>query len=380
MLKNIIREIFESKGFTINRQQYFESKDYGNIYAPVQSNFKLGRDITETIMEFYVKIPPFYTADISEALKIAGAWRYDLLNRRKSQLAIIQEGNIIKYEDLLHNMFRNELVTGLLGIAYYDEKLAGRRVPATFIESMDAFRYLTGKLVDDLAYSDFGNRWGYKTEKGIINLGDPNHGIKANNILNILNFLHERKKGKLTLVDLGSGYGGDIEKVARWFNRPIRIILVDIPINLTTAYAYISSGFGRTQDYKLYLVDTASMLKEIISNPSGDTEFIFVPSIFVEVLQSLEINLLHNSASFSEMDFITIEFYLKTLVNENTDFVLEINSNTETLNTGSHLEIPSSKFPVPKTHSLLSRTPTWRTPKGHRYLQSLYINNRLMGN
>ena len=78
------------------------------------------------------------------------------------------------------------------------------------------------------------------------------------------------------------------------------------------------------------------------------------------------------------MDYITIEFYLQVLVTENTDFLLEINSNTEALNTSNHIEIQNTRFPVPKTHSLLSRTPTWFTPKGHRYLQNLWINNRLL--
>jgi len=78
------------------------------------------------------------------------------------------------------------------------------------------------------------------------------------------------------------------------------------------------------------------------------------------------------------MDYITIEFYLQTLITEKTDFLLEINSNTGKLNSDNYIEILCTKFPVPKTHSLLSRTPTWLTPKGHRYVQSLWINNRLL--
>jgi len=378
MIKRLLRQLIERKGFSLNRQQYFERKNYGTIYVPKTNNIKLlSMETIETIMKFYDKIPPFYTDKVIEPLKIDGAWKDFLLDRRTRQLSAIKAKNIDEYNNLLSNMFRNEMTIGMWYHLSYNEKLSGKLFPREFIEVMDGFKYLTGRKEGELACCNFGNGWGYKTERGIIKMTDPLQGIKADIIINILNALNQSRNRKLTFVDLGSGYGGDVEKVVRWFNNPIRIYLVDIPLNLTTAYAYISAGFP---ECKKYLIDSAEKLREIALSDNNEIEFVFVPTLYIEGLKNIEINLLFNHGSLSEMDYITIEFYLQVLVTENTDFFLEINSNTEHISnsTPNHIEIQNSKFPVPKTHSLLSRTPTWLTPKGMRYLQNLWINNRLL--
>ena len=79
------------------------------------------------------------------------------------------------------------------------------------------------------------------------------------------------------------------------------------------------------------------------------------------------------------MDPDAIEFYLKTLVRDDTDYFLEINSHRiiDDQFTGGK-EVVAKDFPIPKSHALISRTPTWDTPKGFRYLHSLYINKNLV--
>jgi|TARA_B100001964_G_C14156790_1_gene564705 hypothetical protein len=376
MIKRLLKQLIERTGFSLNRHQYFERKNYGTIYVPrANKNKLLSTEIIETIMKFYNKIPPFYADKVIEPLKIGGAWKDYLLERRTRQLSAIKAKNIDEYKNLLNNMFRNEMTRGMWCHLYYNENVSGKPFPRGFIEEMDGFKYLTGRREDELVCCNFGNGWGYKTERGIIKVNDPSQGIKADIIINILNALNQSRNRKLTFVDLGSGYGGDVEKVVMWFNNPIRIYLVDIPLNLTTAYAYISAGFP---ECKKHLIDSAEKLREITLSDNNEIEFVFVPTLYVEDLKNIEINLLFNHGSLSEMDYITIEFYLQVLVTENTDFLLEINSNTEALNTSNHIEIQNTRFPVPKTHSLLSRTPTWLTPKGHRYLQNLWINNRLL--
>ena len=79
------------------------------------------------------------------------------------------------------------------------------------------------------------------------------------------------------------------------------------------------------------------------------------------------------------MDTDAIEFYLKTLVKDDTDYFLEINSHR--IIEDHYIEgkeVVAKDFPIPKSHALISRTPTWDTPKGKRYLQSLYINKNLV--
>jgi len=99
-----------------------------------------------------------------------------------------------------------------------------------------------------------------------------------------------------------------------------------------------------------------------INTPTNETEFIFIPSIFVEQLKSVHIDFLFNEGSFSEMDYPSIQFYMENLINENTSYFLDYNSNFSK-EQGGHKEIIVQDFPVPNSHYLLSRMPLWGTPK-----------------
>lgn len=373
MVKTVVLNFLKTKGYYLTTLQFFEKKKYGNIYIPKNNTFKINREIVETIINFYKNIKPFYSNDAKGPLKIGGIWKDIFLNKRKHQLDAIKREDVDAYENLLNNMFRNEIGISLNGVIQYDES-PKKPLPVGFIALMDGFKFLTGRREEELAYCDFGNRWGYKTTNGVISGADPRHGIYAQQIINILRSYTSKKP---VLVDLGSGFGGTVEKVARWYKKPLRILLIDLPLNLTTAYAYISAGFEKHKRCT-FLIDSEEKLEEVLSDENQETEFIFIPTLFVEKLKELPINVLHNHGSFSEMDYETIKFYLQNLVNHNTDFLLEINSSIDVRKSDVFSEVPSTKFPIPSTHSLLTRAPTWGTPQGHRYLESLYINKRLL--
>ena len=83
---------------------------------------------------------------------------------------------------------------------------------------------------------------------------------------------------------------------------------------------------------------------------------------------------MYNHGSFSEMDYSTISFYLKTLLkNGPVKAIFEINSNKDVENTGGHTEIKSSLFPIPKSFKLIKRNQSFNSYFDHRYLESLYV-------
>ncbi len=372
----MIKAILGEFGWGVYQKRYYKPKNYGRLQiAPDrQPKNKVQRETVEKILDFFQKIPPFYSDDIIEPLKIGGQWKPELQAERKNQLQAIEERDVEKLEGLLNNMFRNEMHLGMFW-DYFDQQEFNRPLPDESIEFLDGFRYLTGRDEEDLPYCDYGNTWGIETDKGLVMTNDVWQGFKAQNILNVINSFYSAKNKKITICDLGSGYGGDAEKVSRWFKKPLRIILVDIPLNLTTAFAYLSV----LNKENTHLIDSNEELDRVLSKENDELEFILIPTIFVEKLKSIKINLLTNHGSLSEMDYPTIEFYLKTLVNENTDLFLEVNTDYEHNEYYGHREIPCSKFPIPESHSLLFRAPVWGTTKcQHRYVQSLHINKNLL--
>jgi hypothetical protein len=375
MIKEAVLETINKYGYSLCRHQIFNRENFGLLEGPqsVQSGGQIRTEIVKKIMDFFQKVPPFYFDNIPAPLKIEGAWRGNIQNGRKQQLAAIERKDLVAYQNLLNNMFCNEMIYAMWEGHYLKQEMIGKKLPKLFLEWMDGYKYLTGRSEDDLIYQSGGAAWGCKTKKGIIKLIDPAQGIKAQNIINFLNFAPPSSTP--VVCDLGSGFGGDMEKVARWYGKPLRVILVDIPLNLTTAYAYISMGF---KDTPMHLIDSSEQLQSVLATKTNQLEFIFVPSLFVEGLKNQKINVLHNHGSFSEMDAGTIDFYLQNLLGPQTDFMIEINSNRPAVLAKSHLEVASSQFNIPSSHALLQRTPTWITAKGHRYLNSVYANKKLL--
>jgi hypothetical protein len=120
-------------------------------------------------------------------------------------------------------------------------------------------------------------------------------------------------------------------------------------------------------------------LRQRLGRPPEQAEVLFAPSLFVGELEGRPITVLHNSGSFSEMDLDTIEFYLQKLIGPETAFFLETNSDLDVANTGGHVEVRSSRFPVPRTHRRIYHGPVWSTPGGHRYVFNLYVNRDSFG-
>lgn len=368
MLKEQVLRCINNFGYNLIKHQLFESKNYGHVTIVENKKF-VTNEVVNEIFDFYKKVPPFYSDEIIKPLQIEGAWKKNIEFGRKYQIQAIKDNNLDKYKDLLDNMFCNEMIYAMWEGRYFGSSLIDKKMPSLFLELIDGYKYLTGRKEEDLYFNSIGKPWGYNSSSGIIKTIDPSQGVKAQNIINLLNFINPTNGA--VVCDIGSGFGGDMEKLARWYNKPLRIILVDIPLNLTTAYAYISSGFPNA---KKTLIKSENYIKETLSTNFTSLEFVFIPTLFVESLKSTKINVVHNHGSFSEMDKPTIDFYLSILLNDQTDFLIEVNSNKPAVLAKSHIEVASSNFNIPETHCLLSKNPTWHTPKGHRYLNSVYVN------
>jgi len=367
-ISKLLRMSLLRMGKVINNLHYYHNFNLQKKINSEPNEEEFSYKTANTIMAFYQKVPPFYSEDIPEPLKIGGAWREDLQQRRKHQLRIIENKDVEGYRNLLNNMFKNNTCSGMDVPFNIDNKYD---YLTQFYQNLDGFLYLTGKTKKELVSPNIGSKWGINVSGNTIKITEPNQGLKVNSIINLLNFCSINKDNYTILVELGGGYGGDMEKLLRFYKKPLKIIMVDIPLNLTTAFAYLSTIFPKYNSTLVTSTDEALNLLEFNDN---ETELIFIPTLIVDTLKKLDIDIVHNHGSFSEMDMITIDYYLKVLVTEKTSFLIETNSNKKVMNTDGHIEIPSSEFPIPKSHILLSRSPTWRTSLGHRYLESIYIN------
>ena len=365
MIKNAIKIAFEKLGIIVKRKRSTHFRVVESEEAP-----SVKAETINEIMGFFDFVPPFYFEDTRDELKIAGAWKSHLLERRATQIKLIENKDHAGYASLLEKLLQNELISGQWSVAYFDSKLIGKAPPEQFIANFELYNNLTGlndlSLLDD---GNFGGKWGVRVNDSVVTVVDPYKGINAFNAANYLNAAASNRKAHL---DFGSGIGSDVIKVSKLVNSPTRFILVDIPLNLTTAYAYISNNVAHC----CQLIREKQELDEVSSREFDQHEFIFVPSLYVEELADKidSIDLMYNHGSFSEMDFNTIKFYMDTLLADGpVNALLEINSNTPMENTGGHIEVVSSRFPIPPQFKLVTRTPSINVEFGHRYVQSLYV-------
>lgn len=374
-MKNAIKTFLSIVGYSITKSKP-RTRPFLNDHA--NSVGLLPQDKLKDILCFFDKIDPLYKG-VSGPLAIGGAWLNLIKDERKNQLKIVLQQGIEReadYRALLENMFRNELIKGIQNYGHFED---ADFLSDVFMDSIKDFCYMTGRSIGALCQTnEFGNPWGLKVPEGIVKYVDTWHGIQADSAIKLLEISSlaisdSDQSERLTVADLGSGFGGTIEKIARWYNRKCLFLLIDIPINLTTSYAYISSTFPRN---RTTIVSNVEELKDALSTHDDEAHFVFVPTLLVEALENIKIHVLLNAGSLSEMDYGTIEFYLRILLSNQTDWFIEWNSHTTKEVNRGHKEISSSSFPVPSTFKLVSRKPLWRSDPNERYLGSVWVNSK----
>ena len=364
MFKSMIKNLLSVAGFSINK-----TKGIGKI-AHQEGNKKLDEKIIDRVFDFFDSIGPFYeNIDLPEALEIGGAWRIDLIERRKRQLQLIKDKDIKSYYDFSRRMFYNELIKGMWSFSYdYEAKFIHR----DFISDLNNTKKITACSDKKLFSQKDWDIWGYGTGKGIISYATPKHYVQAYNINNLVSGLKHGTENKL-ILDLGSGFGGMANILADMCKQQLKIVLVDIPLNLTTAFTFLSHIYGLQN---VFLIKEEKELKSILSNSYANTSFFLLPtSLIPEYSHHFSSDIVHNAHSFSEMDKISVDFYLKHLIKEKVSFFLETNSNVSgSVNTGNHIEVLSRDILLPEYFKLLSR---YSESSYTRYVTSLWSNELL---
>jgi len=326
-------------------------------------------NFTENIDFFYEKqiIPP--------SLEIAGAWRLDLIARRKKQIDIYMSGNVNSVAQYHENMFFNELIMGLWNYGYlHCEPKINRHAISNFLSDFESYAKIFPTLpflVSDVPLPV----WGHSNGTDIIRFTDIWHSIQANHLADVALYIKKLKRTEsLSYIEIGSGFGGLAEKLAvnSIFNK---LVLIDIPHNLVTAYYYLGRCVGVEA---ISIVSSRSELERAYLDSS--IYIILCPSCFYESVHNLSGPFIFgNFGSFSEMDYESISFYLNGLPKD-THAIVQINSNEKSLNTGGHVEVSIDEFPITNDFvRIYGGQATSSASSGGRYKTSIHIKAHHLG-
>lgn len=366
--KHLVKDSFLRFGINLSRFRPLRVA----VSSASDANVSIDESIIDEIARFFGQISPFYSEEIPAPLQIAGAWQGELVRRRGEQISAIESRDWTAYKQLLDMLFRSQLMSGMWNHGYYGESAF---VPQAVIKDIQHFEVETGRLSTDLIRkAKFSSEWGVPTGTGIIRFVDPYHGRQAQRVLLATKFLAEEVRERRgsqpdVVVDLGSGFGGMASYFIEWCKSPHNLMLVDIPLNLTSAYAYLAAQF---KDIPVKLVSSVKDLRDYAPS-NEESSILLVPTILLEeALRFVRPVILHNSASFSEMDLPTVKFYLDLFKGAGTRIIIETNSGLRgSLNSGSHREVNSWDIEdiLSNQYGLMSRVKV----EDVRYVTSTYL-------
>lgn len=363
-IKAIIKNIFAYYNYNL-------SKTTGKfVLSEKKSNIANGDiALASKILSFTKKIDIYYkNLNLNKQCEISGEWKNELLRKRQIQESSYRSEDIELIASFHERMFYNELISGLWNFGHLKNGKCSFFSSLLFMNDLNNYE----KIFPNCKYL-YSNIplpfWGGLKKNQLIKFTDTLHATCSNHLSDLSNFFKNRNNSNVSLIEIGSGFGGLAEKIFRHklFNN---IFLFDIPHNLLTAYYYLGRCFGKD---KVLLIDNINDFRKFLKTEKN--KIFLIPTCFYELNQEIEEQcILANFGSFSEMDFASIEYYVKKM-NKRVVALIDINSNQKIKKNKEFDEIISDDFPI-KTESfkkIYSGKSTNDLANSGRYKVSLYL-------
>ena len=368
MLNKIINLI---NYFRVTRNNLFRELKFFHEPAPKNisqiENYKFKSEIVNEILKFNTNCNFFYkNLSINQELKIEGLWKNHILKSKKEQIDAYSRKNIDEIMILHESMFYNCLLQGFWNYSHFKNLNFNYSAILFFLKDLNLYKTIFRNF-DDLPSNNQIKKWGYKYKNDKIHFIDISSMMQKNLILNALNLLNNKRKHNI--LEIGSGFGSLAERLFEE-NRINTMIMLDIPSSLTIAFYYLSSKFGLD---KVKILNSPSDIQKYYDLDESK-KILLIPTCYYDLIKNIKnIDLLCNFASFSEMDFNTIKFYLENLSKE-IKIIVSSNSNLP-VNKLNHQEVISDRFPIPKYFDLVFSTVQIPFFSNWRYKTCVWFNN-----
>ena len=112
---------------------------------------------------------------------------------------------------------------------------------------------------------------------------------------------------KFNVLELGAGYGG-LARSLKLFHPGINYVIIDIPESLFFSSVFLRLNFPNSKF--CYVTDPSCL-----NRPIGEYDFVFVPTMFAELLIGSNFTLFCNTASLGEMKNSVIRYWMDFVQN-----------------------------------------------------------------
>jgi len=281
--------------------------------------------------------------NVAPAYKPGGEWDHAINTERGEYLAALRRRDGAALSRLLRNFFRNSGANGLLSHGdYAGVAVASARRKRWFVhcvlQDYAAWKDLTGNAhAGALAVPAIGNPWGYVIDRQLVMPGACRHSYFAHQARALLRDV----PGSPVVAEIGGGFGGFAYFLLSAAGR-YRYVNFDLPEILLMEQYYLMSAFQEKR-FLLYgeqQIELRSVLESY--------DVFLMPNFELPTLPEDSVDFFINTGSLSEMDYATVEEYVAQIVRTCRLYFFHDNSDQAVPKGGGHVEIPSSRFPIPE--------------------------------
>lgn len=256
---------------------------------------------------------------VAQPYKVGYMWQQNLDNHFADLIVALQNKDSMKLQTLLENFDREWFTYGMGGETDYYAMKRNPLYKYQFVNTWYKCFNLYKELANGdhkLAYPMVGNPAGLYYDKQIIPLDAIRFHYYAAQILSLL-----RDVENPVVCEIGSGLGGQAYKVLSTSGRPITYILLDIPEMLAVSSYFLMAALPE----KRFLLYGESA--NLGNGKLNDYDVILMPNFMLPQLEDEKVDLFFNSASFSEMDSMTVAEYIRQIERICRRYLLHVNHN-----------------------------------------------------
>jgi hypothetical protein len=259
--------------------------------------------------------------NIDQPYRVGHMWQ-SILDRQFVDLVTPLRGNdALKLQALLENFHRERF--SLTAGGGSDDYYAMKKNPLykyQFVNSWYKYYNIYKEVAGDhpqLTYPLVGNSVGLHHDGQIIPLNAIRYHYYATEILSLL-----RDVNNPVICEIGGGLGGQAYKILSNSDRAITYILLDIPEMLVISSYFLMAALPGKK-FLLYgdgPLDSGSL---------DQYDVILMPNFMLPQLGDETVDLFFNACSFSEMDSVTVEEYIRQIERICRKYFMHINHNAK---------------------------------------------------
>lgn len=316
-----------------------------NAMAPVHNPIDEDQhqQIVERLIQAYGKAKALQ-ADVPLPYLPAGEWDQDIKTRRAEYLQALSSNDVNLLGELLKNFFRNSGVAGVWVFAYFSDIYKSstqkkRRFVNDILADYSSWSdFVDGANISDVSAPPIGNPWGYLIDGSLLLPNSLRHHYYGAHVKSLVTGVESP-----VVAEIGGGYGGFAYSLMS-SSRGARYIDFDLPEILLVASYYLMNAFPNKN---FLLFGEAGNDNPLTSELINEYDVILLPNFCLPQLASNSVDLFINTNSLSEMDYHTVAEYISQIVRTCKRYFFHVNSDRETPKKFGHIEVPSSRFPVP---------------------------------